>query len=421
LRPRKIARFLAALIALYLAAGYLTARLRWIDAEESAAGAGAGQLPLGPAAVRAAGALHVHTDRSHDALGSESEVARVARAAGLDFVILTDHRSAGAPAGLWDDAARFLDSVLLVRGQEVSLGGETGRVVVFPLDTALTRWDAGPAAFGDYLERSGGTAIVAHSRSPRVRDSWRPRATPGIVGWEVFDLADVGRARLAGPWVGYHALALLATAPFGRSHTSLLRLYREGFAQPHVAAFDSLRADRRLTALGGLDAHPKARIGGRLIPGYGMFLKSVVNHVELGQPLPEDPEAALAALAAALSTGAVFISFGETELARNFVLFIARPGDLPTGIGRPVALVPDLVLRAGFWGGPRDRLLYRVVRDGTSLAWVRGPELAWPIREPGLYRVEAYRYTLRVGSLVWDLRPWIFGNPNRVVAMPPPE
>ena len=110
-----------------------------------------------------------------------------------------------------------------------------------------------------------------------------------------------------------------------------------------------------------------------------------------------------------------FISFGDTRLARNFVLFVATPGGARHPLGRHVEWEPDLYLRGGFWGGPNRRVLYRVVRDGEPAAWVSGPELTWLVRTPGAYRVEAYRYTFRIGPLVWNLRPWIFANPFRVV------
>jgi hypothetical protein len=361
-----------------------------------------------------AGALHVHTRRSHDAVGTDSEVARAARAADLDFVLITDHRSRDAPADQWETPARYSDGVLLVRGQELSLGSDLGRVLVFGLDTVLTRWEDGLDAFARKLEDDTALAVVAHPRSPRRRDSWRPRETPGIVGWEVFDLTDVSRARLTSPWVAYHLLALAVTLPLGRAHQSLLRLHREGFDQPAVAAFDSLYARRPLTALGALDVHAKKRIAGRLFPPYRPFFKSVVNHVELPAPLAVDAGEAARALAAALTAGRAFISFGDARGARNFVLSVGARGDSLPSRGPRLGSRPGRLLRAGFVGGPRRRLVYRVFRDGTFLAWVRSAELAWPPSGPGAYRVEVYRYTLRLGPLYWNLRPWIFTNPVRL-------
>jgi hypothetical protein len=410
-----IKRLLLALVVVYLAGGYVLPRIRWVPAEPAIEVDAFGIPALAPAGVRAAGVLGVHTQRSHDAVGSESEVVRAAREAGLDFVIITDHRSSEAPQELWQVQARYEEGILLVRGQEISLGRDIGRVLAFGIDTAVTHWEGSPDDLGRLLEADAATAIVAHSRSPRTRDSWRPRATPGIAGWEVFDLADVGRVRLKDAWVVYHLLALVVSAPVGRMHESLLRLHRNGFDQPAVAAFDSLYPWTRSTALGALDAHPKTRVAGRLVPGYGPFFKSVVNHIELPDALPRDAGAAMDALAAGLSAGGAFISFGNTQLARNFSLQLVVPGRGALGIGRAAAWEEGQFLRAGFWGGPRDRLIYRVVRDGEHGGWVSGAELAWPLEEPGVYRVEVYRYTLRVGPLTWNLRPWIFANPNWVV------
>lgn len=408
-------RFVLALVVLYLAGGYVVPRVDWIPAQPAIEVDAFGIPPLAPAGVRAAGVLHVHTQRSHDAVGSESEVLRAAREADLDFVILADHRSGDSPEELWRTQARYEEGLLLVRGQEISLGRDVGRVLVFGLDTAVTQWQGSLDDLGRRLESDAATAIVAHSRSPRTRDSWRPRETPGIAGWEVFDFADVGRARLKDPWVVYHLLALAASAPIGRTHESLLRLHRKGFDQPAVAAYDSLYPWTRSTALGGLDAHPKTRVAGRLLPGYAPFFKSMVNHVELPEALPRDAAAALELLGAGLSAGGAFISFGNTQLARNFSLQLVLPGRGAVGIGRAAAWEEGQFLRAGFWGGPTERLIYRVVRDGEHRAWVSGAELAWPLDEPGVYRVEVYRYTLRLGPLTWNLRPWIFANPNWVV------
>ncbi len=413
---KRIGRIVAALLALYLVVAYLGPRLRWVRTQ-SALSVTAGSVPTSkPAGTVFAGVIAVHTRRSHDAIGSETEVAEAARAAGLDFVVLTDHRSGSAPDSLWQLPARYEEGVLVVRGQEISLGPEVGRVLIFGLDTAVTRWDGGLEALGRRLEAAGATAIVAHSRSPRVRDSWRPRTAPGIAGWEVFDLADVGRARLGDPWVLYHLIALAVNAPLGRSHESLLRLHREGFEQPAVAAFDSLHARQDLTAVAGLDAHPKLRVGGRLFPGYEPLFKTLVNHVTLAGPLPAQAEEAAAALAAALRLGRVHISFGDAGTARSFRLRLEAPE--PGTREQPGRRIwsPGLRLSAGFGDASPSRTVYRVVRDGTPAAWLRGPAIAWPVPAAGSYRVEVYRYTARVGPLHWNFRPWVFSNPLRVTA-----
>jgi hypothetical protein len=416
----RLARLALALLICYLALGYLTPRVAWLSLSRAAGGKAPvrGALFGAPSDLRrVAGALAVHTERSHDAIGTDAEAIAAAKDAGLDFVILSDHRSRQTPDSLWSVNARFDAGVLLVRGQEVSLGGDVGRVLTFGLDTALTRWDGGLQAFASRLERDSATAIVAHSRSPRLRDSWRATRTPAIAGWEVFDLADIGRERLEGPWVVYHLLALAASAPLDRLHWSLIRLFREGFDQPAVAAFDSLYERGDITALAGLDAHPKTRVFGHLVPAYEPLFKSLINYIALEEAGPGEAQAAeaTARLARALEHGRAYISFGDAEAARRFRLRLGGAGHGWVGLGAPAEWRPGLMLEAGFDGGGERRLIYRVLRDGEALAWLEGPDLSWRLSGVGAYRVEVYRYTLRIGPFVWNLRPWIFANPNRVV------
>ncbi|MEE8521962.1 MAG: hypothetical protein V3S83_11425 [Gemmatimonadota bacterium] len=422
-RLRTLARASLALGVLYLAAGYVSARLDWVPSQPTVIAVELESLPISPYQV--AVAVAVHTERSHDALGDASEVVSAARAAQLDAVLTTDHRSSDAPSDLWSEQAVFKEAVLLVRGQEVSLGSDVGRVLVFGLDTAIVAWDGSLESFALKLQRDRATAIVAHSRSPRKRDSWRPTDTQGIVGWEVFDFADIARARLSDPWLVYHLLALASSAPLGRAHHSLARLHRAGFDQPAVAAFDSVYSRGRITAVGGLDVHPKWRIGGGLVPGYTPFFRAMANHFILSAPLPSDAESAREAVVETLAAGRVYISFFGPEGARGFT-FAAASADAVAraagvagafvSIGGEVAFSPGLVLVAGFAEREPGRLLYRIVRDGATLQWVRGDRLSVPLLGPGVYRLEVYRYSLRVGPLLWNRRPWIFTNPIRVTA-----
>ena len=453
---RRAARWFLVAAGVYFAAVYAGARLDWV-----AMGAGSPRPTPPPApSTRMAGAIHVHTRRSHDAIGTEAELARAARAAGLDFVFLADHRDAGAPPAEWERTALWEEGVLLVRGQEIRVEG-VGKVLVDRLDTAVVSWTGGMKSFLARVERDSAFTVVAHPRG-RPGDAWRPAGAAGMAAWEVFDFADVARRRLAGPSVAYHLVALVGGELTGRAEHNWLRLYRDGFRAPGVTAFDSLWAgggqerpaalDRAAmeelepaaldrpgpTAVGGLDMHPRARLpGGRLFPGYASSLHTMINHVALDAPPGPDPVAAARALGAAIRRGDVFVSFGDAEGARGFRMAVVTPRDwaAPTpgaaassecvipAAGESAALAQahappggtihmaaSLRLEAGFATDP-GRIAYRVVRDGREVGWWRGPGLSWAVDAPGAYRVELYRYSARAGRLVWNLRPWIFVNP----------
>ena len=65
-------------------------------------------------------------------------------------------------------------------------------------------------------------------------------------------------------------------------------------------------------------------------------------------------------------------------------------------------------------------MAYRVMKNGEEVGWWRGPELEWEVPGPGIYRVEVYRYSLRLGDTLFRLRPWIFSNPLEVRSAPLP-
>lgn len=455
---RRGARWLLVAAGVYFAAVYAGARVDWVAMGEGSAS----PTPPPAPSTRVAGAIHVHTRRSHDAIGTEAELARAARAAGLDFVFVTDHRDAGAPAAEWERTALWEERVLLVRGQEIRVEG-VGKVLVDRLDTAVVSWTGGMESFLARVERDSAFTVVAHPRG-RPGDAWRPPGAPGMVAWEVFDFADVARRRLASPGVVYHLVALVGGELTGRAEHNWLRLYRDGFRSPGVAALDSLwvagasgpaagggQGRPGPTAVGGLDMHPKARLpGGRLFPDYASSLRTMVNHVALDAPPDPDPVVAARALGAAIRRGDVFVSFGDAAGARGFRVGIgaaatattatpatatpatvaaaprdgappaagesAAPGPGHTPPGGTTPMTAGLRLEAGFATDP-GRVAYRVVRDGREVGWWRGPGLSWPVDGPGAYRVEVHRYSARAGRLVWNLRPWIFVNP--VLVQPP--
>ncbi len=401
---RRVARWLAVAACAYFAAVYVGARVDWVAMEQ---GRAPSTLPPAPS-TRVAGAMHAHTRRSHDAIGTEAELARAARAAGLDFVVVTDHRDARSPADEWDRVAVRTEGVLIVRGQEIRVEG-VGKVLVDRVDTTVVAWTGGAERFRARVARDSALTVVAHPRG-RPSDAWRPGEAADMAAWEVFDFADVARRRLASPSVAYHLVALVGGELAGRAEHGWLRLHRDGFRDPAVAAFDSLW-DGGPTAVAGLDVHPKVRLpGGRLFPDYRSAFRTMINHVALEGPLESDPVAAARALGAGIRRGDVFVSFGDAEGARGFRMAV---GGAPPG--GSTHLAEGLRLVAAFATDP-GRVAYRVVRDGREVGWWRGPGLSLAVDGPGAHRVEVHRYSARLGRLVWNLRPWIFVNPVGVRA-----
>ncbi len=121
------------------------------------------------------GAWHVHTTRS-DGRGSLEEVVAAARAAGLQFVVVTDHNV------LAPEDAGWRDGVLVIEASEAS--SRFGHVIAVGLPRALTREECGGEPL-DVIAAGGGQAVLAHPFHPR-----RPWS-----GWE------------RGPWRGIEVVS----------------------------------------------------------------------------------------------------------------------------------------------------------------------------------------------------------------------
>ncbi len=115
------------------------------------------------------GAWHVHTTRS-DGRGTLDEVVRAARAAGLQFVVVTDHNVVAPGDAGWHDG------VLVIEASESS--SRFGHVVAASLPRALTPEERGGEPL-DTIDALGGEAVLAHPFHPRrpwsgwEREPWR--------------------------------------------------------------------------------------------------------------------------------------------------------------------------------------------------------------------------------------------------------
>lgn len=397
---------------MYLVLGYLTTAFDWVTA--STGTASTSPLPTRGESV-VSGVFSVHTARSHDAWGTREQVAGAARNAGLDFVVVGDHPRDDRRPG-WDFwRPEYREGVLVVGGQELRAPG-AGKILAMSVDTTYKQWPGTYDTFREMLVKEGATSFVVHGRGPRRSERWIHPTVDGVQGWEVLDLSEFMRKNILGIWGPYHLLTFSAALPLGLGDEALLHLMRQGFSTPTVQAYDSLRGGTLLTATAGLNHHPKLRAGSLLFPPYEPFFRTLQCHVLVGEPLPADPAEARDFLARAAREGGVFIALGDDPSARDFRFGVAGPGDLELGPGTKASFSEGQSLRAGLLprdggGGSAGRFVFRIVRNGSEEEWILGETLDWPVKRPGVYRVEVYRYTLRIGKAFFRLRPWIFTNP----------
>ena len=346
---------------------------------------------LAPGHVR--GAVHVHTARSEDARGSIREVARAAAAAGLAFVVVTDHNTSAEAA-----EEGYHDGVLVLVGTEKST--TSGHALVLGTGPLPFRLDGDPATVVRDVAELRGFVAAAH---PCGTNPWAGGLS-GLAAVEAVNLAD----REAWPRMGPMALvryARLEIDPVG----TLLRAYRP--SRPCLALWDAALAERPMAGLLGSDAHGGIRAGRTFLsrPSHRDIFRLASQHLLLGAPLEGRLRPDRAAVLDALRSGRGYAAFDGLADASTF-RFEVQIGGGTIGMGQAAAFETEdrkaedrtaARLVSGV-DVPGAELL--LLRDGVAVA--RGPRIDRAVDRPGVYRVEGYLPR----SIRPDL-PWIVSNP----------
>jgi TAT (twin-arginine translocation) pathway signal sequence len=135
------------------------------------------------------GDMHLHTVHS-DGRRLPEEVAAGARAAGLDFIVSTDHNTSSA-ARVWGQFAG--PDLLIIDGEEITTRNGHYTALGLPAGTWID-WryravDGGLARFVQDIHRVGGLAVAAHPLAPCVACGWK-------FGYAGMDAIEVWN----GPW-----------------------------------------------------------------------------------------------------------------------------------------------------------------------------------------------------------------------------
>jgi hypothetical protein len=335
--------------------------------------------PSGPPGQhRFKGVIHVHTGLSHDSRGSEDEVVRAAKSAGLDFVMFTEHN---APDVFAQAGPHERDGVLLIRGAEIRC--ENQYILAVGLDRYIDGRGMACAEVTAAVAAQDGVAIGAH---PAKFTQWDDAAITGVEVWDLYDAAKSSRWRYLG-W------ALDIIMWYGTYPDEILsRLIQRPDAA--LAAFDAQTARRRLTAIGTPDAHQNIRIPGRQLDPYPLAFRLVPVYLLA-------PERTRGALLDALRNGRAYFAFEVFRPAPTFAFRAMDSSGNVWSMGDDVQHSTGLTVEVHAPARGRITLL----RNGRQLARTMGEQLSVPIDGPGAYRAEV-EISVRA-----QWRPWIFANP----------
>jgi len=161
---------------------------------------------------------------------------------------------------------------------------------------------------------------------------------------------------------------------------------------------------RPTVAIGGSDAHAlRKRMGPlrRVVFPYDYHFRAVNTHLLLDEPLTGDALRDASLIYAALAAGRCFIAYDLARQARRLSVSGHGPQEGKTTMGSQIPLGSGASLHAALPHCCEIRLR----KDGSLIQMVVGQELTHVARDPGAYRIEAYR-RFRARR-----RAWIFSNP----------
>lgn len=337
---------------------------------------------------------HVHTPYS-DGTALHAEIAEAAVKAGLDFVVVTDHN-------VWvDGVERHYGKVLLLVGEEVHdvrRQPQANHLLIYNAESELAPLAADSQGLIDTVNQRGGFCFLAHPFEYRsligpdlMAIPWVDWDVNGYAGFEIWNYMSEFKA------LAYNKpLALLyayfPTLGIGGPFRAMLRQWDQLLSQ-----------GRRITAIGGADAHGNTYSLGplrRVVFPYEYLFRCVNTHILSDRPLKGNLEHDKAVIYDALRAGHTWVGYDLLASTKGF-RFDARSINTQATIGDQ--LVRTAATKFDVQTPSRGDI--HLLCNGRVVARASGQQLNFTTADPGAYRVEVYR-SYRLGR-----RGWIFSSP----------
>jgi|KBSMisStandDraft_5_1062788.scaffolds.fasta_scaffold62855_2 hypothetical protein len=356
------------------------------------------------------GAIHIHSTRS-DGRGTLDEIAHAASAAGLKFIVVTDHGDATrAP-----DAPAYREGVLCLDAVEISTAG--GHYIALDMPKAPYPLAGQARDVVEDVTRLGGFGIAAHPDSPKTELSWREWSAP-FDAIEFVNPDTSWRQQIVPAFQGRAArptaflVERLFSYPF-RPAESIA-----GLIQPAgvVAQWADVASHRRVVTTAGTDAHAQIAVwrssdpvetrAAVPIPSYESSFRALSVHVRPERALTGEAVADAREVLRAIRAGHLYSSLDgiaappALEFSASNASGTAREGDDLPAAGGPVRL--RVRSNAPAW-------FTTTIRNGAGILSGDHHEPEFTVETPGGAGV--YWVEVRAAD-----KPWLMSNPIYVRA-----
>lgn len=356
------------------------------------------------------GAIHVHSQYS-DGTGRIEDIAKAASEAGLDFIVLTDHNTLKPKE---DGYERWINGVMVIVGYELNDINNENHYLTLGLDELIGTYrvlengelgcELNAREYVRMVNEKGGIGFMAHP------DERRHERGEISYPWTQWDAPAAGK--ITGMEIWNHM------SQWAEGTTSSNKLERfvhplKSISSPPaetLSKWDEFTLERRVTGIGGVDAHAfKKNLLGIIkveVFAYKVLFKSIRTHVLLDSPIRANDEVCFsrdkASILTALRESRCFVSNYYRGDARGFRFYgeydgeIFNMGETLSGVKSKKAKVKVEVPSAS---------MVKLIHDGNKIDEFEGEAKEWETTEPGVYRVECWK----------DGKGWIFSNHIRVI------
>ncbi len=341
----------------------------------------------------------MHTPYS-DGKGSHCDIAQAALAAGLDFVVVTDHNIlVQGLEGYYGDEQQ--GHVLLLTGEEIHdrlRQPQANHLLVFGAEMELAHCARDPQELIDAVNSAGGLSFIAHPHDPALdwvhepAIPWTELQVERFTGLEIWNYMSSFKGLIDGP---LHTLR----AAF-RPEESMIGPFPETL----TLWDDLLSQGRRVVGIGNADAHGITYHVGpisHVVFPYDFLFSCVNTHLLAPQPLTGNAERDKATVYNALRQGNAFIGYDLLGSTRGF-RFSANGQSGQTIMGGLLRLGAGVTLQTL----APERSHFKIIHNGKVVAEESWREnLTYTAQAPGAYRVEVWR------EFKGRERAWILSNP----------
>ena len=353
------------------------------------------------------GVLNVHTDLSSGSSPASFVIAS-AKLANLDFLMFTDLNIFNMPTTF----ESYHGNLLVFSAGKYSY--LDSRLIYYSLNQESIGNNLGDAQvkLADLLSQKTGASkdtltILTHPY--KAGYSWSGEIPTGLDGFELLNMKSLlNRAWEESKMSMFWSLAIYPFNP----RLAFLRLYTE--PTDEIALLNKLSQQRRIVVYAGTEASarviPLANYFVRF-PSYKRSFEFMSNHVLLKSELTGSFNGDRAKIFNALKNGNFYLSLDMLGDPKGFTATLEEDNNKSHLMGSEVKFTKNMALKVSLPVKPRDFFEIVIYKNGEVAARLNEPEVVWPVKEPGVYRVH-----VRVSPMLplpdakkWIT--WIYTNP----------